>query len=146
MTTVTIVAAANRLRAAWVCLIESCGGVQKLSDCLLGNTQHEAILKGTLVALAECPLTEPVRVRSNSTYLIYGMRKHLAAWTERGWQTSDKQPVKHKLLWRKTATASRSFDKVSWTWIGNGKAAQLEMLRLAAANLINAQHQRRTRR
>jgi len=64
-------------------------------------------------------LTEPceVELHSDSKYLVQAITaKWLDGWQRRGWQTSDKQPVKNQDLWRLLLAAMQPH-QIRWLWV-----------------------------
>lgn len=83
------------------------------------NNQMElfAAIRGVL-ALACSPYFDPslpIRVYSDSEYVVLGMAERLAKWKANGWRTSDKKPVKNRELWEKLDETVQGLN-IEWLW------------------------------
>tara|TARA_Y100000815_G_C13324864_1_gene493731 strand:- start:394 stop:762 length:369 start_codon:yes stop_codon:yes gene_type:complete len=58
----------------------------------------------------------PIRLFSDSTYLVKGMSEWLAGWKAKSWRGSNKKPVANKELWEQLDRLSQPLD-VEWLWV-----------------------------
>ena len=56
-------------------------------------------------ALESADAPRPVRLYTDSTYVLNGITKWLPGWQRNGWKTAAKQPVKNVDLWQRLAAA-----------------------------------------
>jgi len=75
-----------------------------------------AVIKGLEALNRVCP----VRVYTDSRYVLDGITKWLPNWKKRGWKTASKAPVKNVELWQQLdAVASRIGEAadIDWQWV-----------------------------
>lgn len=58
----------------------------------------------------------PVRVTTDSTYVMKGITEWLPNWKRRNWMTAAKKPVKNVDLWQRL-DAALGDHKVDWQWV-----------------------------
>lgn len=58
----------------------------------------------------------PVRVTTDSRYVMDGLTKWLPGWKAKGWKTAAKKPVKNEDLWRELDALSAQFE-IDWVWV-----------------------------
>lgn len=58
----------------------------------------------------------PVKIYSDSEYVVKGITQWIHGWLRRGWKTADKSPVKNADLWRELHALTQGRD-VSWEWV-----------------------------
>ncbi|MCU0722759.1 MAG: ribonuclease HI [Planctomycetes bacterium] len=100
----------------WGAILRSGGREKELSGGDPSTTNNRMELKGAIEALRA--LRRPCRVvlRSDSQYLILGMREWVRAWQARGWRRAGNKPVENLDLWQELVEAS-SRHEVDWVWI-----------------------------
>ncbi len=96
----------------------------------------------TAVIEALTALKQPCQVDlfTDSTYVRQGITQWIHNWKKRGWQTSDRKPVKNDDLWRRLDEATQRH-QVEWHWVrghagdpGNERADALA--NAGAANFV----------
>ena len=96
----------------------------------------------TAVIEALTALKQPCQVElfTDSTYVRQGITQWIHNWKKRGWQTSDRKPVKNDDLWRRLDEATQRH-QVEWHWVrghagdpGNERADALA--NAGAANFV----------
>lgn len=69
-----------------------------------------------LQSLADFP--GPVRVYTDSSYLIQGVTSWIGAWRRKGWRTMEGKPVLNRDLWERIhAVIAARAQQVSWRWV-----------------------------
>ncbi|KKC33263.1 ribonuclease HI [Devosia psychrophila] len=58
----------------------------------------------------------PIKLYSDSQYLILGMSGRLTKWKADGWRTSAKQPVKNREIWEKLCEVAQGLN-IDWQWV-----------------------------
>ena len=95
------------------------------------TTNNRMELTAVIEALQALTRPQPVRVHTDSTYVMQGISKWIHGWKKNGWKTAAKQPVKNVDLW-KALDAVVAQHQVEWKWVkghsghpGNERADQL---------------------
>jgi len=57
-----------------------------------------------------------VRLHTDSTYVRDGITKWIHRWTQNGWRTADRKPVKNVDLWQRLSEALQRH-RVEWIWV-----------------------------
>lgn len=73
----------------------------------------------------------PVKITTDSRYVMDGIEKWLPAWKQRNWKTAARKPVKNVDLWKLLDEVANKYE-ISWQWVkghsghpGNEAADQL---------------------
>ena len=95
------------------------------------TTNNRMELTAAIRALAELKRSCPVRLVTDSEYVMRGIQEWLPGWKKRGWKTSARQPVKNADLWQ-LLDEQVGRHQVAWEWVrghtghpGNERADQL---------------------
>jgi ribonuclease HI len=103
---------------------EICGGERE-------TTNNRMELTAVIEALKALTRPAPVRIYTDSTYVMQGISKWIHGWKKNGWKTSAKEPVKNVDLWQ-ALDAVVAQHTVEWKWVkghaghpGNERADQL---------------------
>jgi ribonuclease HI len=98
------------------------------------TTNNRMELMAAIQALEALNRPSRVQLHTDSTYLLNGITKWIAAWQRNGWRTSARKPVKNEDLWRRLVEAMNGHE-VSWLWVkghageeGNERADALARL------------------
>ena len=95
------------------------GNVRELGGGERPTTNNRMEMMGAIAALrAVGDRPEPVKLFSDSSYVISGITLWVHGWRRRGWQTMDNQPVLNRDLWEMLMglTASRR-DRLQWVQV-----------------------------
>jgi len=82
----------------------------------LQTTNNRMELMAAIVALETLKRPCNVRLTTDSVYVKQGITEWLENWLQRGWKTSNKQPVKNQDLWERLNQATQRH-KISWHWV-----------------------------
>jgi ribonuclease HI len=103
------------------------------------TTNNRMELMAAIQALEALNRPSRVQLHTDSTYLLNGITKWIAAWQRNGWRTSARKPVKNEDLWRRLIEAMNGHE-VSWQWVkghagdeGNERADALARLGIEEA-------------
>ena len=102
----------------WGCILKY-GNVEKeFSGSELNTTSQRMEIQGAIEALNH--ITRPVDIvaKSDSNYLIRGMREWHQAWIT-NWLNSQGKPVVNKDLWEKLIEYNNKY-KIKWQWCPEG--------------------------
>jgi ribonuclease HI len=106
------------------------------------TTNNRMELRAAIAALELLKEACEVELHSDSKYLIDAISKNwIVGWQKRGWQTSDKKPVKNQDLWLQLLAAIRPH-KIEWRWVKghaghaeNERCDELANMAVASKNL-----------
>ncbi|MBL4821669.1 MAG: ribonuclease HI [Gammaproteobacteria bacterium] len=106
----------NPGKGGWGVLLRY-GEVEKIlhgGDYLTTNNKMEltAVIRG-LAALSK---SSPVKITTDSKYVLQGMTEWLPNWKRRNWKTASKKPVKNVDLWRELDELVGAHD-IEWQWV-----------------------------
>lgn len=106
---------------------ELCGGDKD-------TTNNRMELMAAIQALEALTKPCPVRLYSDSSYVLKGITEWMPNWKKRGWKTAAKHPVKNVDLWQRLDAAIAQHD-IEWQWVkghsgnkGNDRADALANL------------------
>ncbi len=80
------------------------------------TTNNRMELMAAIEGIASTPVKSQITVVTDSRYVKDGMTLWLENWKRKGWQTSDKKPVKNKDLWQRLEPLCKERD-VTWQWV-----------------------------
>jgi len=119
----------------WAALLRYQGHERELSGGEPATTNNRMELLAVIHGLEALKRPTPVRIYTDSQYVMKGMTEWLAGWKRRGWQTADRQPVKNVDLWQRLESAS-SPHQVEWEWVrghcGHPENERVDVLARAA--------------
>ena len=104
----------------WAALVVTPDGrLRELAGGERPTTNNRMELSAALFALTSVESrAEPVRLYTDSTYLISGVTKWVAAWRRRGWLTAEGKPVLNRDLWeRLDALAAARRGRLDWRYV-----------------------------
>ena len=103
---------------------ELCGGEPN-------TTNNRMELMAAIQGLESLSRRCPVKLYTDSKYVMQGITEWIDNWKARGWKTAAKKPVKNVDLWKRLDKA-RQQHEVEWVWVkghsghdGNERADQL---------------------
>ena len=109
-------------------------------DQLTTNNRME--LMAAIQALEALTRPVPVRLHTDSRYLLDGVTKWVPGWQRNGWKTAKRQPVKNVDLWQRLVAAMAPH-QIAWQWVkghngdpGNERAD--ELARLGISEVVGA--------
>ncbi|MBS1129424.1 MAG: rnhA [Proteobacteria bacterium] len=110
--------------------LELCGGT-------FWTTNSEMELTAAIKALEALKKPLPVRLITDSQYVVDGMTKYLSDWKARGWKKSGKKPVVNAEMWQRLDELAAAH-QVEWVWVsghsGNEQANRLANQGISKAN------------
>jgi ribonuclease HI len=98
---------------------------RELSGANPWTTISEMEILAAVEALRSIPSGQRVFLRSDSRYLIDGMRYLARRWQDGGWKNSRGAPIRHRELWLELIGLNQ-LHNIRWKWIEghNGHAIQ----------------------
>ena len=95
------------------------------------TTNNRMELTAAIMGLESLTRDCPVRIYTDSKYVLQGITEWIDNWKKKGWKTAARKPVKNDDLWKRLDIA-RSRHKVEWKWVkghsgdpGNERADEL---------------------
>jgi ribonuclease HI len=115
----------------WACLLrldDQDHPTRELSGSVAQTTNNRMELLAVIQGLSA--LKEPceVKIVTDSVYVHKGITEWMPNWKRKGWQTSDKKPVKNQDLW-KALDESLARHHISWKWV-KGHATHADNIRV----------------
>ncbi len=83
------------------------GAPEEHVDGCWGTTNNRMEMRAVLVALQRLEIGPPIRVVSDSEYVIKGITQWVHGWIENHWITSSGTPVKNRDLWEQLHAVRR---------------------------------------
>ncbi len=80
------------------------------------TTNNQMELMAVIQGLESLKRSCPVKIYTDSKYVLDGITKWMANWKLKGWKTAAKKPVKNVELWKRLDAAVQSHE-VTWQWV-----------------------------
>lgn len=98
-----------------------------------GVTNNQMELKGAINALQNIKTTNiPIRLHSDSAYVVNGITKWVAGWKKKGWRKGDGKTPENLDLWKQLDNLVHKQDDIQFIWVkghatneGNNRADEL---------------------
>ena len=125
----------------WAALLRYREQERELSGGEPATTNNRMEMLAVIHGLEALKRPTPVRIYTDSQYVMKGITEWLAAWKRRGWKTADRQPVKNVDLWQRLESAL-SRHQVEWQWVRghNGHPENERVDALARAAIGRVKH------
>ena len=115
----------------WGVVLSRNGRSKELCGGEFYTTNNQMELTAAIKGLEALKMPLPVRLMTDSQYVVDGMTKYLSDWKARGWRKADKKPVANAELWQRLDELAAGH-QVEWVWVrghsgeaGNERADQL---------------------
>ena len=90
---------------------------KRIHGGVLGTTNNQMEMMAVIKALSKVKVTDiPIKVYSDSQYVIHGMKNWISMWKQRGWKTVDNKDLMNVHLWKKLYKLNRKFT-ITWIWV-----------------------------
>ncbi|HEY7061980.1 MAG TPA: ribonuclease HI [Chloroflexota bacterium] len=124
----------------WAAIVDRDGAREEISGAAPNTTNNRMELTAAIEALRRVPPDAPVRVVTDSQYVMKGITSWVAGWRKRGWRTATGGPVLNQDLWE--ALAALADARVSWEWVrghaGHPENERVDRLARAQAASVRA--------
>ena len=121
----------------WAALLRSQGGEKMFSGAEQETTNNQMELMAAIQGLEALKRASSVVLTTDSQYVRQGITQWIHGWKRNGWKTSQKQPVKNKMLWQRLDTAVAKH-QVEWHWVkGHSGHEENERVDMAANDAID---------
>ncbi len=128
----------------WGALLRIDGAETELCGGEPATTNNRMELLAVIEALQSLTAPTTARVYTDSQYVQKGISEWIHSWKQRGWKTTDKEPVKNEDLWRRLDSLA-SGHTLEWHWVRghNGHPENERVDALARAGLEQARRAKR---
>jgi len=96
----------------WAALIVRGDEIEEIGGHEPETTNNRMEMQAAIEGLRRVPPDEPVKIVTDSQYLLKGMTEWLARWKRRGWRTASGKPVENRDLWEELDRLAG--DRVTW--------------------------------
>jgi len=100
----------------WAAVFRQGKRAWEISGSASHTTISEMELFAAIRALEGVPTGTRIDLRSDSQYLIHGMRFHLRRWMETGWINRSGRKLQHPELWHELLCLNERFH-IRWRWV-----------------------------
>lgn len=83
----------------WGCILAFDGQEQEYSGGARHTTNNQMELQALIEGLKNAPRARPLKIVTDSEYLVKGVTQWMKSWIRNGWKTASKQPVKNQPQW-----------------------------------------------
>ena len=121
----------------WAALLRSQGVEKMFSGAEQETTNNQMELMAAIQGLEALKSASSVALTTDSQYVRQGITQWIHGWKRNGWKTSQKQPVKNKVLWQRLDVAVAKH-QVEWHWVkGHSGHEENERVDMAANDAID---------
>ena len=99
----------------WAAVIVQSDDVIEIGGAEERTTNNRMELRAAVEALRRVPPDAPVRLTTDSAYLLHGATRWLPLWKKRNWLTSEQTPVEHRDLWEELEALAGQ--RVTWQYV-----------------------------
>jgi ribonuclease HI len=89
----------NPGRGGWAAIVIDGTQHSEYSGADAHTTNNRMELQAAITGLQRAPVQRPLRVITDSQYLINGITKRVKGWQKNGWKTREGHPVENRDLW-----------------------------------------------
>ena len=126
----------------WAALLRSQGVEKMFSGAEQETTNNQMELMAAIQGLEALKRASSVALTTDSQYVRQGITQWIHGWKRNGWKTSQKQPVKNKVLWQRLDVAVAKH-QVEWHWVkghsGHEENERVDMAANEAIDVMQAQ-------
>lgn len=80
------------------------------------TTNNRMELTAVIESLKQVKKSIPVKIYTDSKYVMDGITKWINSWKKNGWKTADKKPVKNNDLWQELDIECQKH-QITWQWV-----------------------------
>lgn len=100
----------------WGALLEYRGRSREIHGGEPETTNNRMELMAAIRALEALKRSCPVKIVTDSQYVMKGITEWMDSWKARGWRTAGRKPVKNRELWERLDRQIQRHD-VTWQWV-----------------------------
>ena len=123
----------------WGVVVLQGEGRWEMSGAVPWTTISDMELLAALEALRPLPNRAQIELRSDSEYLVYGMRAFVFRWQRQGWRNRRGIQLQHRELWSELIELNARLH-IRWTWLkghnGHREQTRADALAYRAARTL----------
>ena len=100
----------------WGALLRYNGSEKELSGYQADTTNNQMELKAVIEALKAVKQKKPIKLYTDSKYVMQGITQWIHGWKKNGWRNAAKKPVKNVALWQELDALNAEHD-VEYHWV-----------------------------
>lgn len=100
----------------WGAILRYNGHEKELSGYLDNTTNNQMELQAVISALESIKTKHPVKIYTDSKYVLQGITQWIHGWKKNGWKNAAKKPVKNVEFWQALDAINAQFD-VEYIWV-----------------------------
>ncbi len=100
----------------WGAVLVYRGRERELSGAEESTTNNRMELTAAIKALAAIKRKRPIRLITDSRYLMDGVEQWLPRWKDNQWRTAKRKPVENQDLWMRLDALTSSLE-IEWCWV-----------------------------
>jgi ribonuclease HI len=89
---------------------------KEISGMNKDTTNNRMELTAVIESLKNVKKSIPLKIYTDSKYVMDGITKWIKSWKKNGWRTADKRPVKNCDLWQALDFECQKH-QISWHWV-----------------------------
>lgn len=89
---------------------------KKINGFCRNTTNNRMELTAVIESLKHVKKPLPVKIYTDSKYVMDGITKWINSWKKNGWKTADKKPVKNNDLWEELDLECQKH-QINWQWV-----------------------------
>ncbi len=89
---------------------------KEISGANKDTTNNRMELTAVIESLKNVKKSIPLKIYTDSKYVMDGITKWINSWKKNGWRTADKKPVKNSDLWQELDIECQKH-QISWHWV-----------------------------
>lgn len=99
----------------WAVILNDGGQTRELGGREAHTTNNRMELRAAVEALRQVDPQAPVRIVTDSQYLINGATRWIRSWRRASWRTTEDKPVEHRDLWEEIDRLAGT--RVTWEYV-----------------------------
>lgn len=108
----------------WGAVLSRNGRTKELCGGTFFSTNAEMAMTAVVRALEQLKMPLPVRLHTDSAFIVEGMTQYVEGWKSQGWRKADGKPLANAELWQRLDELA-AVHQVEWVRAGHDQAKQL---------------------
>lgn len=119
----------------WAFTYHNNGELVEVNGSERNTTNNRMELMAVIQAIKQAPLDTPIKIHSDSQYVVKGCTEWIFGWQRKGWRKADKSPLLNADLWKDLWVLLQSRNDIQFEWV---KAHANCEMNIIADQLANA--------